>query len=342
MTLDRKLQWEFWPWWIFYGPVYLYYLWLSLKARSLVFFSAANPTMELGGLVGYSKFDILKRVPEKYRPVCLHLEGDIKLPEIIRVTSKVGVTYPFILKPNQGERGYAVEKICSKNELDDYLERFCPDDIIIQEYIAHPVELGIMYSRMPGEEKGKITSIVIKKFLSVRGDGNSSIQQLIKSDSRSNKYLKLFSKRMGIRINRILPEGYTLELDAIGNHCRGTTFLNGNHLINEDLESIFDRISLAMKVHFFGRFDLRVASLQDLYNGESLKILEVNGANSEPAHIYDPEMPIIRAYKHLFKHWKRLYHVSIANRQMGIPYTGFNVGVKELIEYFARKRRRRR
>ena len=97
-------------------------------------------------------------------------------------------------------------------------------------------------------------------------------------------------------------------------------FLNGNHLINDQLLDVFDRIAKPIKGFHFGRFDLRVTSLEDLYQGKNIRVLELNGAASEPAHIYDPQMSLLKAYHHLFGHWQRLYEISIENHKNGTPY----------------------
>ena len=49
--------------------------------------------------------------------------------------------------------------------------------------------------------------------------------------------------------------------------------------------------------------------------------MELNGAASEPAHIYDPNMSLLKAYRHLFAHWQRLFEISIENHHNGVPYT---------------------
>ena len=62
--------------------------------------------------------------------------------------------------------------------------------------------------------------------------------------------------------------------------------------------------------------------MEDLYTGQNIKIMELNGANSEPAHIYDPKMPILKAYRFLFNHWSNLYQISVRNHENGINYIG--------------------
>jgi hypothetical protein len=98
--------------------------------------------------------------------------------------------------------------------------------------------------------------------------------------------------------------------------------LNGNHLINNQLIEVFDKISQSIPGFYYGRYDIRCKSLNELYKGKEIKILELNGAGAEPGHIYDPQFPILKAYRVLFHHWKVLYQISKANHKRGTAYMG--------------------
>lgn len=319
-TLLKWLKWEFWPYWFFYLPLSPKYFWLSAKAGSLAFFTAANPLMKHGGLKGYSKYKVLEKINPIYLPYtyCFPLANyDLVLKHL----EESRLNFPIILKPDIGERGAGVERINSVEDLEQYFTTENNiSNLILQEYIPYSLELGIMYSRKPAETQGKITSIVIKDFLSVVGDGRKTLLQLIESDDRARFYLEDLKVRYADQLSQIPASKERIELMSIGNHCRGTKFMNGNHLISNDLESVFDRISVPIEGFYFGRFDLRVSSLDDLLLGKNIKILELNGAASEPAHIYDPATRLLDAYKHLYGHWQRLYEISRTNHQNGIAY----------------------
>ena len=123
----------------------------------------------------------------------------------------------------------------------------------------------------------------------------------------------------------ILDKGKRMELVSIGNHCLGTKFLDGNHLINEKLTASFDRISKQVNGFYFGRYDLRCASLADLENGK-IKIMELNGCGAEPAHIYHPGASLVKAMKVLITHWKNMYRISVENHKQGVPYLTLREG----------------
>ena len=59
----RCTRWEFWPSWILYFLLLPHFLRLALSHRSLTAFTASNPGIPLGGLVGESKWDILRMLP---------------------------------------------------------------------------------------------------------------------------------------------------------------------------------------------------------------------------------------------------------------------------------------
>jgi hypothetical protein len=317
----KLTKWEFWPFWLFYTPIYFYWIWLSIRARSFVFFSAANPLMELGGFGGYSKYNIIKQFPSELIPKTVFVNSATSDPdELLKQIKSQELSFPLIIKPDVGERGWKVEKINHSQEFIAYLTRN-RQKLLIQEYISYPLEFGIMYHRLPGQTYGYITSVVQKEFLSVTGDGKSTLQELFSQFTRTKYHLPMLLKLYKDKLAEVLQLGEVLELVSIGNHARGTTFLNANHLITPGLVKVFDRISRTIDGFYFGRYDIRVPNLEDLYAGRNIKILELNGANSEPAHIYDPQMLILHAYKHLFRHWHILYDVSMQNHKKGHSFT---------------------
>ena len=312
----RLRSWEYWPFYVVYFPIFFYWFWLSLRSRSFFFFSASNPTIESGGMLGESKSDILNLVPEEVKPKTLFFKKGARQEKIISEIKTQKLNYPMIAKPDMGERGWQVEKVKNEAVLVKYIQE-SPVDFILQEYIDLPIELGVFYYRMPDEEQGEISSIVVKDMLKVIGDGHSTLRELMMQYDRAKLQIEALEQERDLKI---IPEkGKEIELVSIGNHCKGTTFLNGNHLITEQLRNQFDMLSKKVDGFFFGRYDLRCASYEALNNGE-MKIMELNGAGAEPAHIYHPGFPLSEAYRVLFKHWKVLAQISRANHKRGVKY----------------------
>lgn len=317
--LIRLRHWEYWPFEVVYIPVVIYYLYLSAKARSLFFFSAANPVMESGGMLGESKIEIMDLIDDAYKPKTLFFRYCAPAEQIINRMVLAGFWFPIIAKPNQGERGWRVEKVSSEDELTAYLTGNHMD-FIVQEYVDEPLELGVFYYRMPGEKTGMVTSIVQKEFLSVTGNGYSTIWELINQNERALLQLPALEKRFGDGLDEVLEMGQERQLMPIGNHCRGTKFLNANDRITPELAAVFDRISLSIEGFYYGRYDLRCRSWADLYRGQHIRIVELNGAGAEPAHIYQPGFSIWAGWRSLLAHWTILYRISRENHRRGVSY----------------------
>lgn len=322
----RLRHWEYWPFLVVYWPVFFYWIWLSVRARSLFYFSAANPSIENGGMLGESKIKILDLIPQNLKPHTVYVEQNKQFEEVKQVVNTL-LSYPIICKPDVGERGWKVEKIKNEDELNQYHHNIHVP-YLIQDCLKEELEMGVFYYRFPKEKSGIVSSIVIKKMLSITGNGISTIEQLILSNDRAKLQWEILRERYKSRLSDILNDGEELELVSIGNHSRGTQFLSGNHLINDQLHSVFDKISNNIKGFYFGRFDIKVNSVSDLYRG-NIKIMELNGAGSEPAHIYDPKFTLLKAYEAIFHHWKVLFKISVENHRKGVPYLSFADAWKE-------------
>lgn len=315
----RLRSWEYWPFAVVYFPVFIYHLYLSIKARSLFFFSSSNPSIETGGLLGESKIDILDRISDEYKPKTVFVTASTHSDTIFMQLDQRGLTFPLIAKPNVGERGWRVEKLAHWGELVNYIQS-SPVDFLIQEYVDEPLELGVFYYRMPGQERGVISSIVQKEFLTIRGNGRNCIEELIVQNERAVLQLPALTAKYGHRFHEIPAAGETITLVNIGNHSKGTKFLNANHLITPELTRVFDRISQPIDGFYYGRYDLRCRSVTDLYAGKHISILELNGAGAEPAHIYQPGFSIWEAWRVLLQHWRVLYDISRENHRRGVAY----------------------
>ncbi|MCF6361506.1 MAG: hypothetical protein L3J29_12190 [Cyclobacteriaceae bacterium] len=325
----KLTAWEYWPMSIFYIPVYGYWFYLGLKARSIFFFTAANPNIKNGGMVAASKKSILDSIPAQYIPKTILIKPPITCHKIEFEMNKLNLNYPVIFKPDLGERGWKVEKILDLKGAKSYLAEFdC--DLQIQEYVDFPFEAGVFYYRFPEEPKGIVSSIVVKELLYVVGDGKSTLEQLIIKKPRARMQYSELKKKWQDRFNSIPNFNERVELQPIGNHNRGTAFLNGNHLINDQLIASFDAISQQIEGFYYGRFDVRCKNEAALERGD-VKIMELNGAASEPAHIYQEGFSIFKAYRVLFHHWNVLFKISVANHKKGVEYTSFEQGYKDLV-----------
>lgn len=334
LFIVKVLNFEYWPWWVFYLPLVPYWLMQSIKAKSLTFFSAVNPGIDAGGFYGEKKSEILCKIPAKYLPITFYILPDESIEYIIEKIRLLNLNYPIIAKPNIGERGNKVEKINSSEELADYHQN-SSEEYLIQEFVSYEMELGVLYSRLPSEINGSVSSITMKEFLSVKGDGKKQLHELISDSSRARFQWEGLKKKFENDWHKVLENGEIKLLEPIGNHCKGTKFLNVNHLINEQVNKVFDEISMQFEGFYYGRYDLKVASVVDFYNGQNIKIMELNGVSSDPGHIYDPRYKLLAAYKDLSWHWKRAADISIENQKSGIKPLSIYAIIKILREHFS-------
>ena len=310
---------------MFYVPLLPYWLFQAVRTRSLTFFTNADPCIDYGGFFGESKMDILRQIPKEYLPKTIFIEKQTDLKSIVDKLIQEDLVYPIICKPDVGERGTQVEKLYSNYDLVQYLSNV-QEDFIIQEFITYDIELGVLYYRYPGSPKGKVTSVTRKEFLSVLGDGKSTVEQLMLQSTRARFQIESMRKRLGdMGMNEVIKSGEKRILEPIGNHCRGTKFLDDNHLLNSTLDEVFDKIALTIDGFHYGRFDLKVKSIEDLYEGKNIRIMELNGVSSEPGHIYDPKNTLWAAYRDLAQHWKIIADISIQQQRRGIMPVPFGV-----------------
>jgi hypothetical protein len=119
----------------------------------------------------------------------------------------------------------------------------------------------------------------------------------------------------------------------IGNHIKGTRFIDANEHITDKLNATFSKLSQQVEGVYFGRYDLKVPSFQDLEQGKNIKIFELNGVSSEPGHIYD-QSNVFKAYSGLAHHWLALIGISQQNIKKGVKTTPMSIFFKKVLNHF--------
>lgn len=284
--------------------------------------------MQNGGLIGYSKLKMLEQIPIEFCPKTIFIDQKIPLSSVEILILEKKLTYPFIAKPDQGARGYRVELIENIKMLREY-HKTAKQPYLIQEFIDYKHEFGVFVVRAP--DKFYVSSLVQKEFLSLVGDGKSTLLGLFNKHERASKYYK--KEDLPAYLDRVLVEGKEILLEPIGNHCRGTKFVNANAMIDNQLTSTFEKLVLSMPDFYYGRFDVKASSLEALKAGD-FKIMEVNGISAEPGHIYDPKMALDKAYRDLFWHWNKMFEIASQNKQNGKNKESLFTTVGALLDYY--------
>jgi len=330
-------NWEYWPVYIFNIPVLLIWLWHAIRSRNLFFFTLTNPGIETGGFFGESKSGILQHIPDEFKPKTILWDAPVKEEEVEDLFHYSGLSFPIIVKPEVGERGWLVKPVYSLEELKAHVKAH-PIDLILQPFVQLPLEVSIMVYKMPDESVARVTSICQKEFLNVTGDGQSTIVDLIRVNDRAFLQYDNLKKKLDQRIFQIPKKGESILLEPIGNHCKGTKFINRNDKINESIRKQMVQLLSNMPGVYYGRFDMKINSWEELEEGKNIQVLEFNGASSDPAHIYDPEYRLWSAYRDIFHHWKIMAAIARYNRKKGHKPESIKKIISALMLYFRYKR----
>jgi membrane protein DedA with SNARE-associated domain len=334
--VSKLWRWEFWPSWLFYIPILPCLGYLSIRYRGVMTWTGSNPGIPQGGVVGESKYDILTQLPAEWVvPTLLVPSGEptARLEQIRKDLAANGWPFPLILKPDASQRGAGVKLARDMADVEAYM-RQQPAAFLIQTYHPGPFEAGIFYYRIPGEPTGHIFSITDKRFSFLIGDGRSTLEELIWQHPRYRMQAGTFLKRHEPEKDRVLRKGETFALALAGNHCQGTMFRDGSHLITPELERTIDGIARQFRGFFVGRFDIRYRDLERFRAGQDLAIVELNGATSESTNIYDPSWSLWRAYRTLFRQWALLYEIGHRNRQFGHRPTSTRELLRQVLAYY--------
>jgi hypothetical protein len=309
----------------------MYFVWFyySFKARSFFFFNASNPLIKNAGFLMESKKEIYDIIPAQYIPKTFFFKYGTPGTDVLNVIAGSGISFPCIAKPDIGCKGRGVEKIDKPAQMLAYASRI-NIDFLVQELVLFPEEVGIFYCRIPGEADGRITGIVAKEFLVIRGDGISTITELLMKEPRYHFQLEALQKIYGKELNGVLAKDEAKNLVPYGNHARGAKFIDVTNWADEQFNKTVDQICKQIPEFYFGRLDIMYSNKEDLKAGRHFSIIELNGAGSEPTHIYDPSHSLFFAWKEIARHLKLLYRVSIKNHKRGYPY----LTVKEGLQMF--------
>lgn len=340
----RAARHEFWPTWAFYAPLVPWLACLSVRHGGTMTFTCVNPAIGAGGgIVGESKARILRALPAAGGLGAVPLDPgplEQRLDTLRRAFDehRLGGGYPVVLKPDAGQKGYAVRVARSEADARDYLQRM-PRRVVAQAYHPGPIEVGVLWVRDPraeGGRVGRIFSITSKAFPSIEGDGRHTLEELILRHRRYRCQADtLLDRFAGCRLE-IPDRGERVELGAIGNHAQGAIFSDGSHLRTPELEAWIDRAAAGFDVDppagvelppgdnglDYGRFDIRASSERDLRAARGLGIVELNGTTAESTNIYDPGRTIFWAWGVLFRQWTLLYRLGAARRAAGVRPMG--------------------
>ncbi len=323
--LFRLAHWETWHYLLKYLPMAPVWLWYCARSRSLWFFSSSNPTLTFGGFEGESKKEMYAQLPPDSYPASVYISPCLLFAEAENIIHAHSFSYPFAVKPDVGMMGYLFRKIDSRQTFKKYHEQM-PVDYIVQEFIDYPLEVSVFYCRYPNQKSGTITGFLKKEFPEVTGDGISNLRELIRRHGSVRFRMEEMLVKHKNKLEQVLPTDEVFCLSPALNLSRGGKLVSLQHEIDSRLLAVFDRLSHYTKYFYYGRYDIKCASVEDLKNGQHFSILEFNGSGAEPHHIYGNNLTLIQAYRIVWQHWKILYQISKINHHNGVRYWGFRRG----------------
>ncbi|TDH25159.1 hypothetical protein EXU57_13710 [Segetibacter sp. 3557_3] len=326
-NIYTKLRyWENWPYLAKYIPLSPFWFWYCLRARSLWFFTPSNPSITFGGFEGEGKREMYAQLPEGTYPRSIYVQHDELFTLVLERVKAAGFEYPFAVKPDVGMMGLMFRQIHNDDQFKRYHE-LMPSLYIVQEMVNFPLEVSVFYFRYPWEQTGTITGFLKKEFLEVIGDGRSTLLQLLERYERVTFRLDEMKVKHREKLGEILKKGERYCLSYALNLSRGGKLVSLAHEIDEPLTALFDKLSLETGTFYYGRYDIRCASIEALKRGREYSILEYNGCGAEPHHIYGNGNSLLKAYKIVLFHWKVLYRISRFNHANGHPTWTYRQGL---------------
>ncbi|MEE9373037.1 MAG: hypothetical protein V3V00_08290 [Saprospiraceae bacterium] len=300
---------------LFYIRSLVHWFLSSIRFQSITFFSAVNPALHLGGMLDDRKSDVYVMLPEYFLPKMLVVSPtDDNIPELLKENS---LQFPLIVKPDVGYKGYLVRRVENNTEMKDALTQYGERKALIQEFLNHPREFSLFYYRLPKSGKQGVSSFVEKILPYVIGDGKSTLRELINKSASAfldKKYV--LNKKVG-KLDLIIPKGQKEIIDHVGNISRGSKFYSMNEEIDDAMIESSRQLFSYLDGINFGRVDLKANSVEDVKKG-NFKVIEINGAKSEPLHMYEPSMPWNKVWKIISDHWVILN--SIVSEQLSSTY----------------------
>ncbi|ACU08150.1 conserved hypothetical protein [Flavobacteriaceae bacterium 3519-10] len=333
-------HWETWDWRLKYVPILPVWIWNCIRAKSWWFFSPSNPKLTFGGFEGVSKMSIYQHLPPGTYPPSTGIKANLTFPEMQKLVED-RYAYPFVVKPDVGRMGYMFRIVRNASELKAYHE-IMPVDYLVQELVLHPLEVSVFYYRFPDQKSGTITGFVRKEFLEITGDGHSTVDELMAASPHTCFRLEELRAKHLDKLHLVLQKDEIFCLSYALNLSRGCSLISLEDEIDENLVKVFDELSSYSDTLFYGRYDIKCASIADLKQGKNFSIIEYNGCGAEPHHVYGNGNTLFKACRILAQHWLILAEISRYNYSKGVRYISFRQGwetMRSCRKYFAKLRK---
>ena len=297
MKIRGLLQPSLWPGWLLYLPVRLGMVLLSLRHRRLTAFASANPAFgRVGGFIGDSKSLLLRPFQRDSRccpTLALSLEDAVD--ERVRQATAFAVChgFPLVFKPEVAEDGAGLRFVHSQTHL-ERLVTGAEEDFLLQKFVPG-FEFEVVWRRNPGKDDGRIMAVVYKQDVTVRGDGEQTLEELIWLDEVAVSRAHLFLRCHARDLNRVIPAGQKVTLNLTGSYGHGARCRHRADLATVELDAAVTQFAKRFPGLHFARFDLRALSTEDLKAGRFV-VTEVGGCCHVSSLLRDESLRFSRSY----------------------------------------------
>jgi pimeloyl-ACP methyl ester carboxylesterase/membrane protein DedA with SNARE-associated domain len=338
MKLRRWVRHEFWPAWKLYAPVAVAVLGRGLVRLSGAAFTAANPGLGwLGGFTGEAKSETLGKLAGK---PTIPLAAFAKIPTGKDTAARVdaakafmaenNLAYPVALKPDSGDGGLGVNRISSDAQLAEWLGHF-HEDALLQRWVEG-AEFEVLWIRRPGAQRGRVLSVVEKRFVTLTGDGHRTLEELIWADDLAVSQGKLYLRLNWRRASEKIPAGETVVLTHVGTHALGARMLDRQELRTEALATELDKLADAVGGLHYAVFDLRVnaaanwergAAAAPTFRATDWTITGVSGGGVVSSRLRDQSVRLGYALASARRQVKAAFDAADVNRRAGTRPASF-------------------
>ena len=131
----------------------------------------------------------------------------------------------------------------------------------------------------------------------------------------------LYARMPGMQNGRILSLTF-----RTGGLCR-----DARRHITPELEARLDAVARSMREFYYGRFDLRFASIDELGRGENFSIVEIGGVGGATRRARDLALPVVEIYRRLIDQQRIMFLIGDKNRARGFEPMGCADILKSLL-----------
>jgi len=200
---------------------------------------------------------------------------------IEQIINDNNIKFPSVIKPIDSSLGHKVYiNIKNKNELKYILENYflnqkiplsSTQKIMIEEFYTGDNFRIICY-------KNKILYIIKKIPLHIIGNGNDSLELLIKNHKSKKHIDYLFLKDNAIKLDQVVPYNKKIILNPLANGSQGSTLENINIKdVHIDNIKLFEKINTILKYNLTG-IDFIIPDISKSYKTQKCAINEINSS----------------------------------------------------------------